>query len=60
MENAVRNHEFEKSRFYSDEERKERENLRRLQEERQIDMAGVIPVTPKDIQEVVRLRAGTV
>ena len=58
MEDAVRNHEFEKSRFYADEERKERENLRRLQEERQIDVAAV--VTPKDIQEVVRLRAGTV
>jgi len=58
MEEAIRNHEFEKSRFYSEEERKERENLRRLQEERQIDMAAV--VTPKDIPEVVRLRAGTV
>ena len=29
MENAIANHEFEKARFYSDEERKERENLRR-------------------------------
>ena len=28
MENAIANHEFEKARFYSDEERKERENLR--------------------------------
>src|SRR5205823_3625621 len=27
MENAIANHEFEKARFYSDEERKERENL---------------------------------
>src|SRR6202041_39524 len=26
MENAIANHEFEKARFYSDEERKEREN----------------------------------
>ena len=30
MENAIANHEFEKARFYSDEERKERENLRAL------------------------------
>ena len=30
MENAIANHEFEKARFYSDEERKERENLRLL------------------------------
>jgi ATP-dependent Clp protease ATP-binding subunit ClpC len=32
MENAIANHEFEKARFYSDEERKERENLRQLRE----------------------------
>src|SRR2546421_1841818 len=32
MENAIANHEFEKARFYSDEERKERENLRALRE----------------------------
>lgn len=30
MEHAIGNHEFEKARFYSDEERKERENLRLL------------------------------
>jgi hypothetical protein len=30
MERAIANHEFEKARFYSDEERKERENLRLL------------------------------
>ena len=30
MENAIANHEFEKARFYSEEERKERENLRAL------------------------------
>ncbi len=28
MDSAIANHEFEKARFYSDEERKERENLR--------------------------------
>ncbi len=32
MENAIAHHEFEKARFYSDEERKERENLRLLRE----------------------------
>jgi len=26
MDSAIANHEFEKARFYSDEERKEREN----------------------------------
>jgi hypothetical protein len=33
MERAIANHEFEKARFYSDEERKERENLRSLCEQ---------------------------
>ena len=33
MENAIANHEFEKARFYSDEERKERENLHLLCEQ---------------------------
>lgn len=33
MERAVANHEFEKARFYADEERKERENLRLLCEQ---------------------------
>ena len=33
MENAIANHEFEKARFYSDEERKERDNLRALRDQ---------------------------
>lgn len=33
MENAIGNHEFEKARFYSEEERKERENMRLLREQ---------------------------
>jgi hypothetical protein len=33
MEQSIANHEFEKARFYSDEERKERERLRRLCEQ---------------------------
>jgi Uma2 family endonuclease len=33
MEFAIANHEFDKARFYSDEERKERENLRRVCEQ---------------------------
>jgi len=32
MENAIANQEFDRARFYSDEERKERENLRQLRE----------------------------
>ena len=37
MENAIANHEFEKARFYSDEERKERENLRALRDKYHLD-----------------------
>jgi hypothetical protein len=33
MERAIANHEFQKARFYSDEERKERENLRLLRQQ---------------------------
>ena len=37
MENAIASHEFEKARFYSDEERKERENLRQLRDKYNLD-----------------------
>ncbi len=53
MENAIANHEFEKARFYSDEERKERENLRLLREKYNIDETAMGVVTREDIQEVV-------
>jgi ATP-dependent Clp protease ATP-binding subunit ClpC len=53
MENAIANHEFEKARFYSDEERKERENLRLLREKYNIDETAMGVVTQDDIEEVV-------
>jgi ATP-dependent Clp protease ATP-binding subunit ClpC len=53
MENAIANHEFEKARFYSDEERKERENLRLLREKYNIDETTMGVVTHEDIEEVV-------
>jgi len=37
LECAIANHEFEKARFYSEEERKERENLRLLREQFQLE-----------------------
>jgi hypothetical protein len=37
LERAIANHEFEKARFYSDEERKERENLRSLREQHNLE-----------------------
>ncbi len=53
MENAIQNHEFEKARFYSDEERKERENLRLLREKYHIDETAMGVVNREDIEEVV-------
>src|SRR5262245_8493708 len=52
-ENAVANHEFEKARFYSDEERKERENLRALREKYHLDESSTGVVSREDIEEVV-------
>ncbi|MBV9670357.1 MAG: ATP-dependent Clp protease ATP-binding subunit, partial [Acidobacteriales bacterium] len=53
MENAIANHEFEKARFYSDEERKERDNLRGLREKYNLDESSSGVVTKEDIEEVV-------
>jgi ATP-dependent Clp protease ATP-binding subunit ClpC len=53
MENAISNHEFEKARFYSDEERKERERLRQLRERYNLDEAAAGVVGKDDIEEVV-------
>ncbi len=53
MENAIANHEFEKARFYSDEERKERENLRALREKYHLDDSTTGVVAREDIEDVV-------
>jgi ATP-dependent Clp protease ATP-binding subunit ClpC len=53
MENAIANHEFEKARFYSDEERKERENLRALREKHHLDDSSTGVVGREDIEDVV-------
>src|ERR1017187_7878104 len=53
MENAIANHEFEKARFYSDEERKERENMRLLREKYNLDDSSTGCVTKEDIEDVV-------
>ena len=51
MERAITNHEFEKARFYSGEERKERENLRRLCE--QFNLEAPPPRTPRLCIEII-------
>ena len=53
MENAIANHEFEKARFYSDEERKERENLRALRDKYHLDDSTAGIVAREDIEDVV-------
>jgi ATP-dependent Clp protease ATP-binding subunit ClpC len=53
METAIANHEFEKARFYSEEERKEKENLRQLRERLKLDDSTTGIVTREDIEEVV-------
>jgi ATP-dependent Clp protease ATP-binding subunit ClpC len=53
MENAIANQEFEKARFYSDEERKERENRRQTREKYNLDEASTGVVTKDDIEDVV-------
>jgi ATP-dependent Clp protease ATP-binding subunit ClpC len=53
METAIANHEFEKARFYSEEERKEKENLRLVRERLKLDDTSTGIVTREDIEEVV-------
>ena len=50
---SIANHEFEKARFYSEEERKERENLRVLQKNAGIVEPPVVVVAPQEIEEVI-------
>ncbi|MFQ5777901.1 MAG: ATP-dependent Clp protease ATP-binding subunit [Terriglobia bacterium] len=53
MEAAISNHEFEKARFYSDEERKEREKLRQVREKLNLDESISGVVGREDIEDVV-------
>src|SRR6266446_2758831 len=53
MESAIAAHEFEKARFYSEEERKEKENLRALREKYNLDDTSTGVVTKDDIEDVV-------
>ncbi len=51
MERAIANHEFDKARVYSDEERKERENLRLLCE--QFNLEEPLPQAPPLCIEII-------
>lgn len=53
MESAIANHEFEKARFYSDEERKERGNLKGLREKYKLYENPALTVRPEEIERAV-------
>jgi ATP-dependent Clp protease ATP-binding subunit ClpC len=53
METAIANHEFEKARYYSEEERKEKERLRQLRDKYKLDDSTTGRVVKEDIEEVV-------
>ena len=55
MEASVANHEFEKARFYSNEERKEREELRQLHEKYKLDEdRRMVDIRPEDIENAAQ------
>jgi ATP-dependent Clp protease ATP-binding subunit ClpC len=58
MENAIGNHEFDKAREFSDQERVERQRLQRLKEERQVAEPPVSPITIADLEEALAERYG--
>jgi ATP-dependent Clp protease ATP-binding subunit ClpC len=49
----IANHEFEKARFYQDEERKERENLAALRERHGLDAAPALTVGREDVEQII-------
>jgi ATP-dependent Clp protease ATP-binding subunit ClpC len=57
MENAIANHEFDKARAYSEEERRERQNLQRLRDELGQTTQNNV-VDPEDVVDATASRAG--
>jgi ATP-dependent Clp protease ATP-binding subunit ClpC len=53
MEASIANHEFEKARFYSGEERKERDNLKQLREKYRLDDNPALNIRREDIERAV-------
>ena len=53
MENAIASHELEKARFYSDEERKERETLHELQQKYNVQDPPPSTVAVEHVEEVL-------
>ena len=52
-EASIANHEFEKARFYSQEERKERDNLKQLREKYKLDNNPAFNVGREGIERAI-------
>ncbi|HEY2467713.1 MAG TPA: Clp protease N-terminal domain-containing protein [Terracidiphilus sp.] len=53
MASAIENHEFEKARFYADEERKERENLAALRVSHGLENSSFPTVNREDVEKII-------
>jgi len=58
MEASIANHEFEKARFYSQEERKERDNLKQLREKYKLNDNPALTVRREEIEKAVSKLVG--
>jgi ATP-dependent Clp protease ATP-binding subunit ClpC len=58
LEASIQNHEFEKARFYSDEERKERGNLKQLSEKHKLHNNPALIIGREEIEKAVSKPAG--
>ena len=58
MESSIANHEFEKARFYSSEERKERDKLKELREKYKLDENPALSIRREDVQRAVSKLTG--
>ena len=58
MEASIENHEFEKARFYSGEERQERNNLEQLRKKHNLDENPAWNIRREDIERAVTKLAG--
>jgi ATP-dependent Clp protease ATP-binding subunit ClpC len=58
FDGSIANHEFEKARFYTDEAKKERENLRALRERYKLDESSSSVVSGQDVEETITSWAG--
>lgn len=54
----IANHEFEKARFYSQEEGKERENLKQLREKHKLDNVPALNIGREEIEKAVSKLVG--